>query len=112
MNKKRKGRSEEQRQSVRVLLRIPIRVLGESSAGQPVDEVAETLAVSRHGALVKTTTGLRPDSKVRVENPDNHQSATFRVVWTKAKPLDGVWHAGLELMVGKPTLWGIKFPFE
>lgn len=112
MNKKRKGRSEERRRSVRVLLRIPIRVLGESRTGQPVDEVAETLAVSRHGALVKTTTGLRPGSKARVENPDNHQSATFRVVWTKAKPLDGAWHAGLELMAGKPTLWGIKFPPE
>ena len=112
MNKKRRGRSEERPRSVRVLLRIPIRVLGESSAGQPVDEVAETLAVSRHGALVKTTTGLRPDSKVRVENPDNHQSATFRVVWAKAKPLDGAWHAGLELTVGKPALWGIKFPPE
>ncbi len=97
---------------MRVLLRIPVRVLGESSAGQPVDEVAETLAVSRPGALVKTTTGLRPGSEVRVENPDNHRSATFRVVWTKAKPLDDAWHAGLELMVGKPTLWGIKFPFE
>lgn len=111
MNKKRKGRSEERRRSVRVLLRIPVRVLGENSAGQLVDEGAETLAVSRHGALVKTTTGLRPGSKVRVENPDNHRSATFRVVWTKAKPLDGAWHAGLELMAGKPTLWGIKFPF-
>ncbi len=112
MNKKRKGRPEERRRSVRVLLHIPIRVLGERSAGQPVDEVVETLAVSRHGALVKTTTGLRPDSKVRVENPENGQSATFRVVWTKAKPLDGAWHAGLELMAGQPTLWGIKFPPE
>ena len=112
MSEKPKHRSEERRRSVRVLLRIPVRVRGESRAGQPVDEAAETLAVSRHGALVKTTTGLRPDSEVRVENPDNHQSATFRVVWTKAKPLDGAWHAGLELMAGKPTLWGIKFPFE
>ncbi len=112
MSEKRKDRSEERRRSVRVLLRIPVRVLGESSAGQPVDEVAETLAVSRHGALVKTTTVLRPDSEVRVENPENGQSATFRVVWAKAKPLEGVWHAGLELTSGEVTLWGIKLPFE
>ena len=32
MDKKRKGRSEERRRSVRVLLRIPVRVLGESQA--------------------------------------------------------------------------------
>ncbi len=112
MNKKQKGRSEERRRSVRVLLRIPIRVRGESRTGQPVDEAAETPAVSRHGALVKTSTGLRPDSKVRVENPDNHRNATFRVVWMKAKPLDGAWHAGLELTSGEVALWGIKFPPE
>ena len=46
MSEKPKHRSEERRRSVRVLLCIPIRVLGESSAGQPVGEVAETPAVS------------------------------------------------------------------
>lgn len=97
---------------MRVLLRKSVRLRGENRAGQPVDEKAETLGVSRHGALVKTRTGLRLDSEVWLENPETGASATFRVAWAKAKPLEGAWHTGLELTSGEPTFWGFKFPPE
>lgn len=99
--------SEERRRSSRSLRHIPIRVIGDSQEGQRVDEHAEALVVSGHGALIRTSTGFPPGTDISVENPQTQQSARFRVIWAAEKPLQGKWDLGLELSAGGATLWGV-----
>lgn len=101
--------SSERRRSPRSLRHLPVRVVGDGKDGKPVNELAEAMVVSTHGALIRTSSEFRPGSLISVENPETRQSAQFRVVWAAAKPLEGKWDLGLELSAGRATLWGVDF---
>lgn len=95
----------ERRRSQRQLQHHPLRLTGEGSNGQRVNESAEAMVISAHGALVKTDSELRPGSEVEVEDLHNHQRARFRVVWATEKRLEGKWDMGLEVNPGQTVPW-------
>ena len=95
----------ERRRSPRQLQHHPLRLSGEGSNGQRVNESAEAMVTSAHGALVKTDSELRPGSEVEVEDLHNHQRARFRVVWAMEKRLEGKWDMGLEVNSGEQVPW-------
>lgn len=101
--------SSERRRSQRSLHNIPIRVVGDRTDGQRVEEPAEAVVISAHGALVRTSSEFRPGTVISVENTETQQSARFRVIWAAEKPLQGKWDLGLELSAGRGTLWGVDF---
>ena len=101
--------SSERRRSQRSLRNIPIRVVGDGKDGKRVDEPAEAVIISAHGALIRTSAEFRPGTDITVENPETQQSACFRVIWAAEKPLQGKWDLGLELGAGRATLWGVDF---
>jgi len=102
--------TRDRRRSERILIRVPVRITGLDKNAKHVHERAEAVVLSRHGALIKTTTELKPGSEVEVENLGNQQSAKFRVVWTSERMIEGKYDIGLESIAGQPSLWGVKFP--
>ncbi|MFQ5723720.1 MAG: PilZ domain-containing protein [Terriglobia bacterium] len=96
---------EERRRSPRLLRRMPVRLVGENQGGQRVSEPGEAMALSAHGALVKTNSEFRPGSTLSVEGEQGRR-ASFRVIWATEKPLEGLWDIGLELNAGEKAPWG------
>ena len=102
--------TSDRRRSERILIRVLVRINGINKEGKRVHEKAEAVIISRHGALIKAVSELRPGSEVELENPSSQQSARFRVVWTSDRMIEGKYDIGLELTTGKSSLWGIEFP--
>ncbi|MBI4461325.1 MAG: PilZ domain-containing protein [Acidobacteria bacterium] len=100
----------ERRRSARILIRVPVRVSGITQHGTRVSQSGEAVVISRHGALLKVGSPLKPGSEVDVENPSSHEMATFRVVWTSDQPSAGRWDVGVEWSSGAANIWGIDFP--
>jgi len=100
----------DRRRSERILIRVPVRISGITKDGKRVHEKAEAVVISRHGALIKAVSELKPGSEVELENPASQQSAKFRVVWISDRMIEGKYDIGLEFTTGKPSLWGIEFP--
>lgn len=95
----------ERRRSTRVLQRVSVRLAGESTNGERVNESAEAVVISAHGALVKTSNELRPGSDVEIEAQETQARARFHVIWATEKPLEGKWDMGVELNPGQKPPW-------
>ena len=96
---------KERRRSERKILHLPIELEGELPDGQSARGPAEVVAVSSHGALIKSRTEYRKDSTVKILNPSNNRDAEFRVVWTTPVPLEASFNIGLETDTAVPSLW-------
>ncbi len=100
----------ERRRSERVLIRIPIRVIGTDPAGKAVNTDAEAVVVSRHGALIRVNTELIPDSHIRITNVFTRKEELFRVVWVGERKAESGYDVGVELLKPSDVFWGISFP--
>ncbi len=96
---------EDRRRSQRLLLHLAIEIEGENKEGQPVNETAEAVAASKHGALLKSRSKLRTGSTIRIRNPENSEHGEFKVIWTSPAPLEGIWNVGIEVHTGESPLW-------
>lgn len=63
------GPQAERRQSTRVELSLPVVISGRDATGKPFREVTETVAVSLHGAALKTRKQILLGMQLTVENP-------------------------------------------
>jgi hypothetical protein len=100
----------EKRRGDRVLIRIPVQVKAEGEDGSAVDEPAETVVVSRYGALLRTTKPLEKGSYLTLTNGFSREVEKFRVVWLSEKQPDGQWDVGVEATNPQEDFWGIRFP--
>ncbi len=100
----------EQRRSQRVLLRIPVKV--QAGDGAPVSESAETVSVSRYGAMLRMASPMKIDSMVQVLNTYSRQVESFRVVWVSELPKEEHYEVGVEITTPREDFWGIQFPIK
>ncbi len=100
----------ERRRSERVLIRIPIKVIGTDPVGKEVDTDAEAVVVSRHGALIRINTELVPNSHIRITNAFTRKQELFRVVWVGERKVESGYDVGVELLNPSDVFWGISFP--
>ncbi len=99
-----------QRQSERVLLRIPVEVQGKGADGKPFSEKTFTLVVNRNGAQIALRNSPRPDDRITISNPLKRMSCPFRVVRRVVKSLGEGPEWGVECLEPEIDLWGISFP--
>jgi c-di-GMP-binding flagellar brake protein YcgR len=97
------------RRSMRVLLSVPIRVQGKTTANEDFEEQTRTLVVNAHGALISMATAVAVSQIVTVSNKATNQSRECRVVHVGA-PLAGKTQLGLEFIQPSPSFWQIDFP--
>jgi hypothetical protein len=100
----------ERRRGERVLLRIPLKVFGFNKSNEQVSVDAETVVVSRTGALMRCREALKPGGTLEITNNFTQKSEKFRVVWTSGEAKQGFFDIGVELLNSSKNFWGINFP--
>jgi hypothetical protein len=102
----------ERRRSSRVLIRIPIRVFGSLAPGEPLNAPAETIAVSRCGALLRVPFSPPLGARIEVLNDLSQETREFRIIRVGEPDGHGLVDVGVEILHPSRSFWGIRFPDE
>jgi len=102
----------ERRRSSRVQTRIPVRVVSNGDDGNPQDAAAETLSVSRYGALLRVPFQPPLGSRIEVLHGLSHEVREFRVINLRGERDRGSFELGVEMYYPARNFWGIQFPDE
>jgi len=94
----------ETRRSERVGLRFQV-LLDTAGGAHP----AETVVVSRHGALILSPVPHPEQAQLVLANLESGASARCRVVWNGGEAAPGLHRLGLELLEPRPAFWGPEY---
>jgi hypothetical protein len=100
----------EKRRTDRLMLTVPLWVMGAYPKGYPFIEDARTVVLNRDGALVRIFRPLRTGLTVLVFNLITQREGDFRVVGPVAPFSEKGGEYGLEAIDGEDNIWGIRFP--
>jgi hypothetical protein len=98
-----------QRRSERVVLKMPVVVRVQTSAGERTDERAYTVVVNAHGGLLRLEMELTPGQTMNLANPKTHAEESCRVVRVENLPA-GNFAVAFEFWRPSPQFWPIVFP--
>lgn len=102
--------SPEQRGSERLLLSIPIRVIGFEAVTGEFSEDTHTVVVNRAGARIALKHRVAAEDTLRIVNLENYSEADFRVVGPTSAGEAGVTEWGVECLDADRNIWGIDLP--
>jgi len=102
----------ERRRASRVLIRIPVKIFSNDHQGEPRDTMAEAIAVSRTGALLRVPFPPALGSQIEVLNGLSQETREFRVIRVSEAKSDGWFDLGVEILYPTRNFWGIRFPDE
>lgn len=97
------------RRSQRVLLRIPIQVIGRGPDKKPVSEMTHTAVVNAHGALIYLSLKVTVGQVIILKNPETDEEQLCRVARADPAP-DGRTEVGIEFVKPAPNFWRVAFP--
>jgi hypothetical protein len=97
------------RRSQRVLLRIPVQVIGQGTDKKPVSEMTHTAVVSAHGGLIYLSLKVTVGQAIILKNPETNEEQLCRVARADPAP-DGRTEVGIEFVKAAPTSWRVAFP--
>jgi hypothetical protein len=97
------------RRSMRVLLSVPIRVIGKTAANEDFEELTRTLVVNAHGALISLQAPVAANQSITVANKATNQSRECRVVHVGTQAAGKI-QVGIEFTKPSPSFWQIDFP--
>ena len=103
----RKG--SELRRSQRVMLRVPIVVMGQMPDGSPFSEETITLVVNAHGAMITMATKPVAGQKLGIVNLSSGEELACHVVHLGASN-NGKTETAVEFVSPAPFFWRISFP--
>ena len=102
----------ERRRSSRVQTKIPVRIVSSSDDGQSRDAAAETLSVSRYGALIRVPFLPPMGSRIEVLHGLSNEKREFRVISSRGAKDHGPFELGVEIYYPARNFWGVQFPDE
>lgn len=102
-------RATNRRRSQRALMRIPVRVSGESANGAGFVEKTHTLSISAHGALVVVSVPVNRGQRIILLNLQTG-AALECVVVNVDRTAGGSTEAGVEFTLPHPNFWRVAFP--
>jgi hypothetical protein len=97
------------RNTERLLLAIPIRVLGLKCQKGEFIEDTRTAVVNDRGARIALKQPVFPDDTLRVINLNNYRKTDFRVVAAAGTSDQGVAEWGIQCLSPSENIWGIEF---
>jgi hypothetical protein len=103
------GPMNNRRRSQRVLLRMPILVIGIDEKKQPLSEHTHTSVVSAHGGLIHLTMKVRVGQLLIIRNPETSEEQSCRVSYVKPVQ-DGESEVGLDFITPVSNFWHVAFP--
>lgn len=99
------------RRSVRLPRRLLVALRWQDYDGNWHEETAETLLLSKYGALVLTPARMKPGQSVFVCWPDAKREAEARIVFRILKGAPNLSEVGFEFLATE-DFWAIEFPPE
>jgi len=100
----------EKRRSDRLILTVPLWVMGSYPKGFPFIEDARTISLNRDGALIHIFHPLCAGQTVLVFSLVTRREADFRVVGPIAPFTEKGGDYGVECLKRQDNIWGIRFP--
>lgn len=100
----------EQRRTERLLLAIPIRVMGTDLTGESFTEDTKTLVINQAGARISLEHRVTADDAIRIVNLENYSEADFRIVGPTRLAEGAVAEWGVECSEPGRNIWGIELP--
>ncbi len=97
------------RRSQRVLLRIPVQVIGRDPDKKPFSEMTHTAVVNAHGGLLYLALKVEPGQVIILKNPETSEEQLCRVIRCDPAP-DGRSEVGVEFVKPAPNFWRVAFP--
>ncbi len=91
-------------------LSVPIRVFGIDYRGVDFTEEAHTIIVNLHGAKIRMTHQLLPDSEIRLVSHPTGQDSVFRVVSKLQSSELKYTYWGVENLSPEKNIWGVGIP--
>ena len=101
--------ADNRRRSQRVLMKIPVRVAGQDSAGLPFEEETHTLSISGHGALIVVAAPVYRGQRFTLSNVQTKAALECIVVHVDKFPGEQT-QVGVEFMLPNPSFWRVAFP--
>jgi hypothetical protein len=98
----------QQRSSDRVALVLQIRIFGSDIEGHIYREDAQTLLLSRNGALILTNRSLIPQEEILIRRDHTGKEAPAQVVGRVRQQKDGYVY-GVKILDPEINLWDINF---
>lgn len=103
----RQLKTENQRRTDRVSLKVPVQVSAVDATGQKLSEQGHTLTISRYGATIALHGKLAPNLHLTIMTSKGESSA---VVLGQIGGQSDVHVYGIALLERSANLWGIQFP--
>ena len=100
------------RRSSRIVISIPVEVMGRDADGNEIREVTTTKYVNKHGGLLFVEQPFPLGAEVFVGIPHVERKQKCKVVWvSKERDERGRYSIGVELERAE-NFWGVQFPPE
>lgn len=98
------------RRSCRVAMSVPIRVYGTDYHGVDFSEDTTTIIVNLHGAKIRMTHQMMPDSEIRLVSEPTGRDSVFRVVSKLQSSELRFTYWGVENLHPENNIWGVDIP--
>jgi len=99
------------RQSQRILVRLPVHILGKNAFGTSFEEETYTQAVSAHGALVLLAASVNKRQRLTMSN-ERTRAISECVVAHIGEAEGNRVQVGIAFTLPNPGFWNVKFPPE
>jgi hypothetical protein len=97
------------RRSQRVLMKIPVRVSGETGPGSLFEEETHTLAISAHGALIAVSKQVNKGQRLSLSNVQTRAALECVIAHIGKRESEHI-QVGVEFMLPNPIFWHVAFP--
>jgi len=102
-------RCKERRRTVRVMLTVPLKVHGQTDAGEKFSVKTLSHSVSLHGASIELEQGVVLGEILQLENERTREKAEGKVVSIR-RARDGKRYVSVEFTGGDINFWHMVFP--
>jgi hypothetical protein len=102
-------KQKDPRRSARIMQRLSVMLCWTDSGGQPREEQAQTLSLSRYGCLLICETRFRLGDDVYIWWPEKERGVHVRTVYRRLGSHGDATELGVEFL-GDNEFWGIHFP--
>jgi PilZ domain len=97
------------RRSQRVLMRVPVRVSGQTGPGSLFEEETHTLAISAHGALIAVSKQVKKGQRLSLSNVQTRAALECVIAHIGKREGEHI-QVGVEFMLPNPIFWHVAFP--
>jgi PilZ domain len=101
--------TRSRRRTQRVLMRVRVRVSGQSSAASRFDEETHTLAINAHGASIPLSKPVSKGQRLELSNVATGDRAECIVAYIGQRQ-GGHMEVGVEFILASPKFWHVVFP--